>query len=169
MLKEWKQKFPKKLWKTFYPRLQKRINRKSWIDKLTEFAGAFKKFCAAEGIQDYSTLSETQAAFAKHTLRSLKNILYHYMEDYGYRYIHKRPQFITTSNSTRNNMIDMRPNTVKNCDFMSVPYSEHLGEYKKPTFKIGDRVRISKVLLAFSQRLKATVYTRSLWNCSNWN
>ena len=49
--------------------------KKIWVDKGTEFAGAFKKFCAAEGIQIYSTMSETKAAFAERTIRSLKNIL----------------------------------------------------------------------------------------------
>ena len=44
-------------------------------------------------------MSETKAAFAEPTIRSLKNILYGYMEDYGYKYIHKLPQFITTLNS----------------------------------------------------------------------
>ena len=57
--------------------------KKIWLDKGTEFAGEFKKFCAGEGIQVYSTMSETKAAFAEHTIRSLKNILYRYMEDYG--------------------------------------------------------------------------------------
>ena len=57
--------------------------KKIWVDKGTEFAGAFKKFCAAEGIQVYSTMSETKAAFAERTIRSLKNNLYRYMEDYG--------------------------------------------------------------------------------------
>ena len=87
---------------------------------------------------------ETKSAFAERTIRSLKNILYRYMEDFGYKYIHKLPQFITTLNSRRNSSIDMRPNTVKNCDFMSILYSKPLREFKKPTFKIGDRVRISK-------------------------
>ena len=44
-------------------------------------------------------MSETKAAFAKRTIRSLKNIFYRYMEDYGYKYIHKLPQFIATMNS----------------------------------------------------------------------
>ena len=57
--------------------------KKIWVDKGTEFAGAFKKFCAAEGIQDYSTMSETKAAFAERTIRSLKKNLYRYMEDFG--------------------------------------------------------------------------------------
>ena len=94
--------------------------KKIWVHKGTEFAGAFKKFFAAEGIKVYSTMSETKAAFAERKIRSLKNILYRYMEDFGFKYIHKLSQFITTLNSRRNCSIDMRPNTVKNCDFMSI-------------------------------------------------
>ena len=90
--------------------------KKIGVDKGTEFAGAFKKFCAAEGIQVYSTMSETKAALAERTIRSLKNILYRYMEGSGYKYIHKLPQFIATLNSRRNSSRDMRPNTVKNSE-----------------------------------------------------
>ena len=136
--------------------------KKIWVDKGTEFAGAFKKFCAAEGIQVYSTMSETKAAFAERTIRSLKNILYRYMEDYRYKYIHKLPQFITTLNSRRNSSIDMRPNTVKNCDFMSIRYSKPSREFKKPTFKIGDRVRISKYDWPFRKGYKAK-FTREVY------
>ena len=75
---------------------KKNRTKKFWAYKGTEFAGAFKKFCAAEWIQVYSTMSETKAAFAERTIRSLKNILYRYMEDLGYKFIHKLPQFITT-------------------------------------------------------------------------
>ena len=48
----------------------------------------------------------------------------------------------------------MRPNTVKNCDFMSILYSKHLREFKKPTFKNGDRVPISKYDLLFRKGYK---------------
>ena len=136
--------------------------KKVWVDKGTEFAGAFKKFCAAEGIQVYSTMSETKAAFAERTIRSLKNILYRYMEDYGYNFIHKLPQFIATLNSRRNSSIDMRPNTVKNCDFMSILYSKPLREFKKPTFNFGDRVRISKYDLPFRKGYKPQ-FTREVF------
>ena len=90
-----------------------------------------------------------KAVFAERTMRSLKNVLHRYMEDYGYKYIHKLPQFMTTLNSRRNSSICMRPNTVKNCDFMSVLYSKPLREYKEPEFKIVGRVRISKYDLPF--------------------
>ena len=128
---------------------KKNRTKKIWFDKGTKNAGAFKKFCAAEGIQVYSTLSETKAVFAERTLRSLKNVLYRDREDYGYKYKHKLPQFFTTLNSRPNNSIDMRPYTVKNCDFLSILYSKLLREYKKPTFKTGDGVRISKYDLPF--------------------
>ena len=136
--------------KTFSSMITKK-NRpeKVWVDMGTEFARAFKKFCAAEGIQVYSTMSETKAAFAESTIRSLKKILYRYMEDFGYKYKHKLSQFIATLNSRRNTSIDVRANTVKNCDFMSIPYSKPLREFKKPTFKVGDRMRISKIKLPF--------------------
>ena len=107
--------------------------KKIWVDKGTDFSGAFKKFCTAEGIQVYSTMSETKAAFAERTIRSLKNLFYRYMEDYGYKYIHKLPQFITTLNSGGNSLIDMRPNTVNNCDFVSILYSKPFRDFKKPT------------------------------------
>ena len=55
------------------------------VDKGTVFAGEFKKLCKAEGIQIYTTMSENKAAFAERTIRSLKNILYRYTEDNGYK------------------------------------------------------------------------------------
>ena len=136
--------------------------KKIWVDRGTEFAGVFKTLCAAEGIKVYSTMSETKAAFAERTIRSLKNILYRHMEDYGYKFIHKLPQFITTLNSRRNISIDMRHNTVEKCDFMSILYSKPLREYKKPTFKTGDRVRISKYVLPFRKGYKPQ-FTREVF------
>ena len=107
-------------------------------------------------------MSETNAAFAERTIRSSKKILYRYMEDFGYKYIHKLPQFINTLNSRRNSSIDLRPNTVKNCDFMSILYSKPLREFTKPTLKVGDRVRISKYDLPFRKGYKPQ-FTREVF------
>ena len=51
-------------------------------------------------------MSETKAAFADRTMRSLKKIFYRYMENSGYKNIHKWTQFVTTLNSRRNCSID---------------------------------------------------------------
>ena len=76
MLKEGKQKILKKLWKPFHPLLQKGIDQKKFlVDIGTECARVFKKYSTAKGIQVYSTMSETKAAFAERTIRSLKSIL----------------------------------------------------------------------------------------------
>ena len=70
--------------------------KENWVDKGTEFAGEFKKLFKAEGTQIYSTVSETKAAFAERTIQSLKKIFHRYMEDNGYKYIHRMTQFVTT-------------------------------------------------------------------------
>ena len=67
--------------------------KKVWVDKGTDFAGEFKNLSKVEGIQIYSTMSETKAAYAERTIRSLKILLYRYMEDNGYKYIHKMTQY----------------------------------------------------------------------------
>ena len=82
--REMKTKDSQKIWKASSSMITKKNRpKKIWVHKGTECAGAFKKFCAAEGIQVHSTPSETKAGFAERTIRSLKNILYRYLEDYG--------------------------------------------------------------------------------------
>ena len=115
---------------------------------------SLKKLCKAEGIQIYSTMSETKATFAERTIRSLKIILYRYMEENGCKYIHKLTQFVTTLNSRRNCSIDLIPKNVKNSDFLTILYSKPLREFRKPKFKVGDRVRISKFDLPFRKGCK---------------
>ena len=88
--------------RAFLSMITKKIRpKKKLVDKGTEFAGEFKKLCKAERIQIYSTMSETKAAFAERTISSLKNILYRYMEDNGYKYTHKVTQIVTTLKSRR--------------------------------------------------------------------
>ena len=99
-------------------------------------------------------MSETKAAFAERTIRSLKNILYRYMEDNGYKYFHNLTQFVTTLNSRSNCLTDLIAKNVKNSDFLSILYSKPLREFRKPKFESGDRVRISKYDLPFRKGCK---------------
>ena len=128
--------------------------KKIWVHKGTEIAGQFKKLCKTEGKSFFSKLSETKAAFAELTMRSLKKVFYRYMEDNGYKYIHKLTQFVTTLNSRRNCSIDLIPENVRNSDFLSILYSKQLREFRKPKFEVGDRVRISMSDLLFRKGCK---------------
>ena len=56
----------------------------------------------------------------------------------------------------------MRPNTVKNCDFLSILYSKPVRKNKKPVFKTGDRMRISKYDLPFRKGYKPQ-FTRAVF------
>ena len=100
-------------------------------------------------IEKYSTRSETKAAFAERTIRSIKNLLYRYMEDYGYRYIQKLPHLNVTMNSRNSRSNGMKPNNDRKSDFLSQLHSKPLRAYKKPKFGIGDRVRFSNYDLHF--------------------
>ena len=134
--------------------ISKKSSQKNWTDKGTELAGEFKKLCKAEGIQIFSTMSETKAAFAERTIRCQKDILNRYMENNGYKYIHKLTQFVTTQSSRRNCSRDLISENVKNFDFLSILYSKPLREIRKPKFESGDRVRISKYDLPFRKGYK---------------
>ena len=139
---------------------EKNRPNKNWLDKGTEFVGEFEKRCKAEGIQIYSTMSETKAAFYECTIRSLKKILYRYMEDIGFKNIHKMTQFVTTLISRRNCSIDLIPKNVKNFDFLSILYSKPLRKFREPKNKIGDRVRISKYDLNFRKNIRLSLHKR---------
>ena len=119
-----------------------------WVDKGKQFAREFKKkLCKA-------VVSETKSAFAEQTKRSLKTIIYRYVEDNGYKYIHKETQIVTTLNSRRNSSIDLVPKNVKSTYFLFILYSKPLREFGKPKCKNGDRVRNSKNDLPFRKGYK---------------
>ena len=109
--------------------------KKNWKDKGTEFAREFKKSLQRRRNEIYSTMSETKAAFAQPTIRSLKNVLYRYMEDHGYKYVHKLSQFVTNLNSRKNCSIELIPKNVKNSDPLSILY-------RKPQREVSSKLKL---------------------------
>ena len=98
--KEMKTKDSKETVCAFLTMITKEIDQKTGLTRQQSLLESLKN-CKAEGMQIYSTMSETKAEFAERTIRSLKNILHRYMEDNGYKYSHKLTQFVTTLNSRR--------------------------------------------------------------------
>ena len=54
---------------------------KTWVDKGPNLLKRLKSFVLLRKNKFISTMSGTKAAFAELTMRSLKNILYRYMEE----------------------------------------------------------------------------------------
>ena len=91
--------------------------QKVWVDDGTEFLGAFKTLCSKRGIHLYSTFSEKNSAFAERNIRSLKNIIYRYLEEkWTYSYITNLDQFVKTINSRVNRITKLAPNKVTKKD-----------------------------------------------------
>ena len=55
--------------------------KKLWVDRGKEFFGDFRDFCQDVGIHIYHTFSETKACFAERAIRSLKSLIYKYLEE----------------------------------------------------------------------------------------
>ena len=141
-----------------------------WVDQGKEFGGEFKKFCDKEGIHIYHTYSETKASFAERAIRSLKRILYRFIEENDtFRYIGQLQQFVGTINARVNRSIGKAPKNVKNSDAIAL---HHLHTNRKqtiqdtkvarPKFKIGDTVQISKYDMPFRKGYKAQ-YTKEVF------
>ena len=78
------------------------------------------------------------------------------MEENGVKYVHKMDSFVNTMNTRVNRSIGKSPKNVKNSNFfVNFFYKNPIIEYKKPRFKIGDKVRISKYDIPFRKGYKS--------------
>lgn len=134
-----------------------------WVDQGTEFAGVFKTYCETMNMHIYHTYSETKAALAERAIRSLKRILYRYMEEkQTYMYINKLQDFVDIINNRVNRSIGKSPKTVTNSDVISLHYQEKSMHMKFPKFSIGDKVHISKKDIPFRKGYKPQ-YTKEIF------
>ena len=125
--------------------IKKKQPEKVWTDKGSEFKGDFKKFCKKKGIHLYTTENETKSAFAERNIRSLKNIIYKYLEEkWTGTYIKALPQFVKTINSRVNRVTKLAPNKVlKKHEPFLMSLAIDTQKYK-PKYIEGDLVRIAK-------------------------
>ena len=141
---------------------------KIWVDKGTESAADFKKLCRAKKIQTCFIMSETKTAFAERTVRSLRSILYRYMEQYGYKYIHKLSQLVTTLESGKNCSIDLITNIFK--IFTSDPFfaASHCETIENPSLNLEKDFACRSKRLTLHEGLQTTVYTGCFRNCKGF-
>ena len=153
-----KTKFSKEVTEAFRKMIKFKTPKKVWVDKGTEFKGEFKNLCDKRGIHLYSTHSEKKSAFAERNIRSLKNIIYRYLEDkWTYSYITKLPDFVQILNSRTNRVTKLAPKDVKKKhvpQIISQAAENSSKLFRTPKLKIGDYVRIAKVDLPFRKGYK---------------
>ena len=120
-------------------------------DRGTEFKGSFKTLCEKKGIK--TTESEKKSAFAERNIRSLKSLIYKYLEDkWTYSYIDNLQDFVNKINSRTNRVIKLAPNKVTKKDvprLMSLRAEQSLKLVCRPKLYVGDFVRIAKIDILF--------------------
>ena len=131
-------------------------------DNGNELRGEFKTFCENKNIHLYTTENETKSAFAERNFRSLKNILYRYLEEkWTWKYIKELPTFENIINSRVNRVKKLAPNKVfKNHEPFLISIALDNKKYK-PRFEEGDLVRIAKPDDTFRKRLYSELYRRN--------
>lgn len=142
---------------------------KVWSDKGTEFKGAFQQLCNKRGIETYTTDSETKSAFAERNIRSLKNLIYKYLEKrWTWSYIDHLDAFVSTINSRVNRMTKLAPNKVTKKDtarLVALPFQQTVVA-KRAKFAVGDFVRIAKQDLPFKKGYKQS-FTDEIFTITN--
>ena len=113
--------------------------------KRLQIQRTIQKILWKKGIHSNTTENETKSAFAERNIRSLKNLIYRFLEEkWSWSYITEIPQFVNINNSRVNRFAKLAPNKV----FKKLePYLNSLSldnnKYKR-RFKAGDFVRIAK-------------------------
>ena len=132
-----------------------------WVDAGTEFKGSFSTLCHKNEIELYKTFSEKKTAFAVRNIRSLKNLIYKYLEvKWTYSFTNQLQSFVQTINSRVNRVTKLAPNKVTKKDFpylLSLIFNDSANLVRLPKFYVGNFVRISKTDLPFRKGYKQTI------------
>ena len=126
-----------------------------WVDDGKEFLGAFKNFCEANKIIVYQTHNEKKSAFAERNIRSLKSLIYKYMnESHTTKYVDQLPNFVKVINGRVNRVTGLAPKNVLNKHTSYLVSLNLNGRLQKPKFKTGDTVRIRRKIETFHRGYK---------------
>ena len=135
-----------------FNKIIKQSNRKPnkiWVDQGREFYNRdFKKWLSSNDIIMYSTYKEGKSVIAERFIRTLKNKLYKHMATGKNVYYDLLDDIVNEYNNTKHNTIKMKPKDVGNNN-KRIYIDEH--NEKRSRFKVGDRVRISKLKNIFAK------------------
>ena len=117
---------------------------KIWVDQGSEFyKNNFKKWLSNNNIIMYSTYNEAKSVVVERFIRTFKNKLYKHMTATDKNvYYDVLDDVVSKYNNTKHSTIKMKPIDVGNNN--KRVYIDENNE-KRSRFKVGDRVRISKI------------------------
>jgi len=123
-----------------------------WIDKGGEFLSKdFKLFCEENTMNVYHTYGESKAVFIERFNRTLKNKITQYMiENNTNKYHNVLNDIVDDYNNTIHSKTKLTPANIYND---GVEYETRVYEVlqKKPNYRIGDYIRISRVKNTFEK------------------
>ena len=136
-----------------FNKIIKQSNRKPnkiWVDRGGDFYNIVsEKWLSDNNIIMYSTHNEGKSVVAERFIRTLKNKLYKHMTATGKKvYYDVLDDEVNKYNNTKHNTIKMKPKDVGDNN-KRVYIDEHIE--KDSRFKVGDRVRISKIKNIFAK------------------
>lgn len=140
---------------------------KCWVDEGGEFEGVFRQFCEGEGISIYHTFTETKSSFAERYIRTLKSVVYKYLEErQTTRYIGQLQNFVNLINSRVNRMTKLAPQDVRteHTEYL-ITLNKDQHDYmmstnrSKPKFRIGQTVRVAYKREPFDKGYKQSFST----------
>ena len=137
-----------------FDKIIKQYNRKPnkiLVDQAGEFYNnIFKKWLSDNDIIMYSTYNEGKSVVAKRFIRTLKSKLCKDMTAIGKNvYYDVLDDVVNKYNNTKHSTIKMKPIDVRDNNNKRVYIDEH--NKKRSSFKVGDRVRISKLKNIFAK------------------
>ena len=140
---------------------EKAIPSKLWVDQGSEFYNKdFLQFLKKNGIKIYSTFSEHKASVIERFNKTIKSMMYRdiFTSRQTRNWIDDIDDLLEVYNMRKHTSLDMTPFQAYNLDEkeqkklwtkqVSKPYK---GKQKKPKFKVGDSVRISRVKGTFEK------------------
>tara|TARA_Y100001956_G_scaffold46976_1_gene45610 strand:+ start:327 stop:1214 length:888 start_codon:yes stop_codon:yes gene_type:complete len=136
---------------------KERIPQNLWVDEGKEFYNkTFQSFLNKNKINMYHTFNQGKAVVIERFNRSLKRIMWKYFTaNNTYTYLNDLQSMVDKYNNTKHSSIKMTPNQASKQPNKGAVYFNLYGDLKvsksKPKFKIGDRVRLSKIKRHFEK------------------
>ena len=127
---------------------------KVWTDDRKEFLGSFKQFCKQKKIILYQTRNEKKSAFAERNIRSIKSLIYKYLnENHTSSYIDNLQNVVNVINSRVNRVTGLAPKklTKQHTSFLvSLTLNEKI---QKPKFSVGEKTFHRGYQIQFSHEI----------------